>query len=240
MPIKKKIEKSNKNLTTTSSTTSSTTITRRDIFIKNTGLRKTFGTNVVKIIAKSSFFSIQEIEEGVKRAIQNAKDYSLTFENQDKSFQDLGFDSLDIIEIKQSVESEFKIDIPNEISEGLNTFNQIVEYIRIREPSPFFFKEKEFRMQRDYTPTTIDLSSYATDTKYLTINDPDIIEGKRETGYYPFNYKIENIPGVSPIILMQDFNGFIVNIPTNDPVGCKLTMSRSGKNQTTSANFIWY
>lgn len=131
MPIKKKLEKSNKNITTTSSTT----MTRRDIFIKNTqltGLRKTFGTNVVKIIAESSFLSIEDIREGVKRAIQNAKDYSLTSENQDKSFQDLGFDSLDIIEIIQSVESEFNIDIPDEISEGLDTFNKIVNYIRIR------------------------------------------------------------------------------------------------------------
>jgi hypothetical protein len=86
------------------------------------------------------------------------------------------------------------------------------------------------------------LSSYATTGEYLSIDDPDIIRGKIETGYYPFNYKIENIPGVSSIILMQDFNGFIVNIPPNVPVpvGCKLTISRSGfKNQTTSANFIW-
>lgn len=142
MPIKKKIEKSNKNLTTTSSTTSSTTVTRRDRFIKNTqltGLIKTFGTNVVKIIAESSFLSIEEIREGVKRAIQNAKDYSLTFENQDKSFQVLGFDSLDIIEIIQSVESEFNIDIPDEISEGLDTFNKIVNYIRNTITSSFLF-----------------------------------------------------------------------------------------------------
>ncbi len=83
------------------------------------------------------------------------------------------------------------------------------------------------------------MSSYATAEKYLTINDPDI-KGKIKTRYYPFNYKIENIPSVSPIILMQDFNGFIVYIPPNVPVGCKLTISRSGfENQTTSANFIW-
>lgn len=85
------------------------------------------------------------------------------------------------------------------------------------------------------------MSSYATDTtKFLTINDPDIIKGKIETGYYPFNYKIENIPGVNPILLMQDYNGFGVHLPQNVPVGCKLTISRSGfQNQTTSANFIW-
>lgn len=84
-------------------------------------------------------------------AIKNAKDYSLTFENQDKSFQVLGFDSLDIIEIIQSIEHEFSTEIPDEISDGLDTFNKIVNYIRIQKPSPFFFKEKEFRMQRDYS-----------------------------------------------------------------------------------------
>ena len=238
MSINKKIEKLNKNLTTT------TTMTRRDRFIKNvdlTALPETFGTNVIPFSdAESSFLSNEEIKERVKMAIQNAKDYSLTVVNENKRFQDLGFDSLNIIEIIQNVESEFKIDIPDDISEGLDTFNNIVKYIQIRKPPPFFFKEKEFIIQRD--SIYIDLSSYATDTtKFLTINDPDIIKGKIETGYYPFNYKIEKIPGVSPIVLMQDSNGFIVNIPSNVQVGCKLTISRSGfKNQTTSANFIWY
>jgi hypothetical protein len=112
--------------------------------------------------------------------------------------------------------------------------------LRINVTLSFYFKQEEFRMQRDSTLTTIDLSSYATTGEYLSIDDPDIIRGKIETGYYPFNYKIENIPGVSSIILMQDFNGFIVNIPPNVPVGCKLTISRVGfENQRTSANFIW-
>ena len=84
------------------------------------------------------------------------------------------------------------------------------------------------------------MSSYATTGEYLGIDDPDILKGKIDTGYYPFNYKIEEIPDVNPIILMQDFNGFSVYIPPNVPVGCKLTISRSGfENQTTSTNFIW-
>ena len=241
MPIKKKLEESNKNLTAT------TTMTRRDRFIKNvdlTALLETFGTNVVTLEAESSFLYNEEINERVKMAIQNVKkDYSFTFENQDKSFIQVlfGFDSLDFLEIIQSVESEFKIDIPDDIMDSLDTFNKIVDYIRIRKLSPFYFKEKEFRIQRDSNPSDLDLSSWATDTtKFLTINDPDIIKGKIETGYYPFNYKIENIPGVNPIRLNQAFNGFSVTIPQNVPVGCKLTISRVGfETQTTSANFIW-
>ena len=109
-------------------------MTRRDRFIKNvdlTALPETFGTNVIPFSdAESSFLSNEEIKERVKMAIQNAKDYSLTVVNENKRFQDLGFDSLDIIEIIQNVESEFKIDIPDDISEGLDTFNNIVKYIQ--------------------------------------------------------------------------------------------------------------
>ena len=131
MPIKKKLEESNKNLTAT------TTMTRRDRFIKNvdlTALLETFGTNVVEI---EPFFPLsiedKSIEERVERAIQNViKDYSLTFENQDKSFVQVlfYFDSLDFIEIIYSIEDEFAIVIPDEIMNSLDTFNKIVDYIR--------------------------------------------------------------------------------------------------------------
>ena len=131
MPIKKKLEESNKNLTAT------TTMTRRDRFIKNvdlTALLETFGTNVVEI---EPFFPLsiedKSIEDRVERAIQNVKkDYSLTFENQDKSFIQVlyDFDSLDFIEIIYSIEDEFAIVIPDDIMDGLDTFNKIVDYIR--------------------------------------------------------------------------------------------------------------
>ena len=75
--------------------------------------------------------SIEDIKDRVKKAIQNAKNYSLTFENQDKSFiQVLGFDSLDFLEIIYSIEDEFMIDIPDDIMDSLDTFNKIVDYIR--------------------------------------------------------------------------------------------------------------
>jgi hypothetical protein len=140
------------------------------------------------------------------------------------------------IEPFNDVENIFKN--PNEPSfYGVKGFS-----LRINANVSFYFKEKKFRVQRDSMYSRYpDLSYWATDTtKFLTINDPDIIKGKIETGYYPFNYKIENIPGVNPILLMQDYNGFSVYIPQNVPVGCKLTISRIGfENQTTSANFIW-
>jgi acyl carrier protein len=130
MPIKKKLEESNKNFT-------ATTMTRRDRFIKNvdlTALLETFGTNVVEI---EQFFPLsiedKSIEDRVERAIQNViKDYSLTFENQDKSFVQVlfDFDSLDFIEIIYSIGDEFAIVIPDDIMDGLDTFNKIVDYIR--------------------------------------------------------------------------------------------------------------
>jgi len=128
MPINKKIEKSNKNLTTT------TTMTRRDRLLENvdlTGLAETFGTSMFQIVeAEAPQLSIEDIEERVKKAILNAKNYPLTFDNQYKSFtQDLGFDSLDFLEIIYSIENEFAIVIPDDIMDSLDTFNKIVDYI---------------------------------------------------------------------------------------------------------------
>lgn len=107
-------------------------MTRRDRLLKDyhvDQLVATFGTSMIQILeAEAPQLSI---EERVKKAILNAKDYPLTFENQDKSFiQDLGFDSLDFLEIIYSIENEFVIDIPDDIMDTLDTFNKIVDYIR--------------------------------------------------------------------------------------------------------------
>jgi acyl carrier protein len=45
-------------------------------------------------------------------------------------FDDLGADSLDLVEIVMSVEEEFDIEIPDETLEGLATFGQFVEKVQ--------------------------------------------------------------------------------------------------------------
>lgn len=42
---------------------------------------------------------------------------------------DLGADSLDVVELLMAIEEEFSIDIPDEDAEALTTVHKIVEYI---------------------------------------------------------------------------------------------------------------
>ena len=43
---------------------------------------------------------------------------------------DLGADSLDVVEMLMAIEDEFEIEIPDEKIEGLKTVGQVVEYIQ--------------------------------------------------------------------------------------------------------------
>lgn len=43
---------------------------------------------------------------------------------------DLGADSLDVVEMLMSIEDEFEIEIPDEQIENLKTVGQVVEYIQ--------------------------------------------------------------------------------------------------------------
>jgi acyl carrier protein len=44
--------------------------------------------------------------------------------------EDLGADSLDIVELVMAMEEEFKIEIPDEDVEGLKTVQDVINYIR--------------------------------------------------------------------------------------------------------------
>lgn len=49
--------------------------------------------------------------------------------NKDSSFEDMGMDSLDKIELLMDLEDEFGIDIPDDTMSYLETFGEIVDYI---------------------------------------------------------------------------------------------------------------
>lgn len=49
----------------------------------------------------------------------------------DASFiEDLGADSLDIVELIMALEEEFDLEVPDEDAEKLQTVNDVIEYIR--------------------------------------------------------------------------------------------------------------
>jgi len=48
----------------------------------------------------------------------------------DTQFSDLGFDSLDVVEMVMELEEEFDVRIPDDVAEGLETFGDVVRYIQ--------------------------------------------------------------------------------------------------------------
>ena len=48
------------------------------------------------------------------------------------SFQDLGVDSLDMVQIIMKCEEQFGLEIPDEKAETFHTINDVVEYINER------------------------------------------------------------------------------------------------------------
>lgn len=73
----------------------------------------------------------QSIEDRVKQIIikqLTAAESEITL---DKSFvDDLGADSLDVVELVMNMEEEFKIEIPEEKAESLRTVGDAVAYIK--------------------------------------------------------------------------------------------------------------
>ena len=47
-----------------------------------------------------------------------------------KIAEDLGADSLDVVELLMSIEDEFEVEIPDEEIENLKTIGDVVEYIQ--------------------------------------------------------------------------------------------------------------
>ena len=48
--------------------------------------------------------------------------------------EDLGADSLDVVELLMSIEDEFEVEIPDEEIENLKTIGDVVEYIQNNMP----------------------------------------------------------------------------------------------------------
>ncbi len=47
----------------------------------------------------------------------------------DSTFEDLGADSLDVVDVIMTLEDEFDIEIPDEAIEGMKTVGELVKYV---------------------------------------------------------------------------------------------------------------
>ncbi len=75
----------------------------------------------------------EEVFEKVKEIIVNQLGVADTAVTMEASFiDDLGADSLDIVELIMSLEEEFDMEIPDADAEKIVTVNDVVEYIKNR------------------------------------------------------------------------------------------------------------
>ncbi len=77
-----------------------------------------------------SNMNLEEIARRVKNIVSNQFDVNFKNIQEKKSFsKDLGLTSLDLMELIMSLEEEFKIEIPDEKIEKLDSIKLIVDYI---------------------------------------------------------------------------------------------------------------
>lgn len=75
--------------------------------------------------------STEEVFEKIKEIIVEQLGAAETSVTMEASFiDDLGADSLDIVELVMAVEEEFEIEIPDEDAEKVVTVGDVVEYIK--------------------------------------------------------------------------------------------------------------
>ncbi|MDO4250855.1 MAG: acyl carrier protein [Moraxella sp.] len=76
---------------------------------------------------------MSEIEAKVKAAVAEQLGLSTDEINNDASFMDdLGADSLDLVELVMSFETEFGITIPDEDSAELTTVQKAIDYVQAK------------------------------------------------------------------------------------------------------------
>ncbi len=74
---------------------------------------------------------MDDIFEKVKKVVVDQLGVEPDEVNIDSTFiDDLGADSLDIVELIMAFEEEFGIEIPDEAAEKIKTVNDVVEYIK--------------------------------------------------------------------------------------------------------------
>ena len=75
---------------------------------------------------------MEDLEQKVKQIIaEQLGKNEADIKNEASFIEDLGADSLDIVELIMGIEEEFDIEIPDEQQENLRTVQQAIDYIQV-------------------------------------------------------------------------------------------------------------
>ena len=84
----------------------------------------------MKIISSNYKFTAEKFKEICDKICIDLDKYNpITFSTCTREFSDLGFDSLDIVELIMNCEKEFNIIIDDDIAEKLTTPKKSIEYL---------------------------------------------------------------------------------------------------------------
>jgi NADH dehydrogenase (ubiquinone) 1 alpha/beta subcomplex 1, acyl-carrier protein len=81
-------------------------------------------------LASQTFLAVDEVTERIMSVVKNFDKVDPTKVTADTKFaEDLGLDSLDIVEVVMAIEDEFTIEIPDTEADAIATIGDAVEYI---------------------------------------------------------------------------------------------------------------
>lgn len=77
-------------------------------------------------------FSLGEMKEIMRSCAGVDESVNLDSDVCDLSFEDLGYDSLAVLEIAAVIQNQYAVVIPDEMVNELQTINQFTDYVRTR------------------------------------------------------------------------------------------------------------
>jgi NADH dehydrogenase (ubiquinone) 1 alpha/beta subcomplex 1 len=84
----------------------------------------------VRFFSAQTFLDRDEVSDRVLSVIKNFEKVNPEKVNETANFiEDLGLDSLDVVEVVMAMEEEFTIEIPDAESEKLTTPSQVIDYV---------------------------------------------------------------------------------------------------------------
>lgn len=87
-------------------------------------------TSSVRFFSAQTFLDRSEVSERVVGVVKNFEKVDGDKVNEVAKFvEDLGLDSLDVVEVVMAMEEEFTIEIPDNESEKLTTVAQVIDYV---------------------------------------------------------------------------------------------------------------
>lgn len=92
--------------------------------------RPTAAASSARFFSAQTFLDRSEVSERVVSVVKNFEKVDGDKVNEVAKFvEDLGLDSLDVVEVVMAMEEEFTIEIPDNESEKLTTVAQVIDYV---------------------------------------------------------------------------------------------------------------